>query len=165
MDSSDAAGEQRRASPLPMQGAALSPQPQRSRQGSSREGSSSATAAPPGRRQSAGRRPLRRHGQRFRRRNLSQQDGSPRVGEARDAGHAGCWAMEAASAVVLTADSVCVIPGRREAANPESITTANDYGFRAPSRSLSSGRPKAGPVGSGPRMTAERVHEASESQP
>src|SRR5262245_23203870 len=26
-----------------------------------------------------------------------------------------------------------VIPGRREAANPESITTASDYGFRAPS--------------------------------
>ena len=50
-----------------------------------------------------------------------------------------------------------VIPGRREAASPESITTGLGYGFRAPSRSLSSGRPKAGPGGSGPGMTMERL--------
>jgi urease subunit beta len=40
-----------------------------------------------------------------------------------------------------------VIPGRREAANPESINTDREYGFRL-SRSLWSGRPAAGPVGS-----------------
>src|SRR5712692_11219206 len=36
-----------------------------------------------------------------------------------------------------------VIPGRREAASPESITTIGDYGFRAPS------------LRSGPGMTGE----------
>src|SRR2546425_5048170 len=51
-----------------------------------------------------------------------------------------------------------VIPGRRAAASPESILTGCGYGFRAPSRSLSSGRPKAGPVGSGPGMTMERAY-------
>jgi hypothetical protein len=35
--------------------------------------------------------------------------------------------------VSLTFDSFDVIPGRREAASPESITMAGDYGFRAPS--------------------------------
>jgi hypothetical protein len=39
--------------------------------------------------------------------------------------------------------------------------TACGYGFRAPSRSLSSGRPKAGPVGSGPGMTRTRVRVAT----
>src|SRR5712691_2986533 len=63
-----------------------------------------------------------------------------------------------ASVVFPTADSVVVIPGRREAASPESIITAGGYGFRAPSRSLSSGRPKAGPGGSGPGMTTDGSH-------
>src|SRR5438132_13416412 len=42
-----------------------------------------------------------------------------------------------------TAHASCVIPGRREAASPESIITDSGYGFRAPS------------LRSGPGMTAE----------
>jgi len=32
-----------------------------------------------------------------------------------------------------TEQQKAVIPGRRKAASPEAITTAGDYGFRAPS--------------------------------
>jgi hypothetical protein len=33
----------------------------------------------------------------------------------------------------MSLDLSAVIPGRREAASPESITTDSEYGFRAPS--------------------------------
>jgi hypothetical protein len=46
-----------------------------------------------------------------------------------------------------------VIPGRALARALKSLIPNRGYGFRAPSRSLSSGRPEAGPVGSGPGMT------------
>ncbi len=56
--------------------------------------------------------------------------------------------------LALTDYPVGVIPGRGlQPASPESISPGCGFGFRAPSRSLSSGRPKAGPVGSGPGMT------------
>ena len=42
-------------------------------------------------------------------------------------------------------------------ASPESISPGCGYGFRAPSRSLSSGRASRGPVGLGPGMTAEKL--------